>query len=158
VGPLGSDQLFADPDPRGPCGTKIAQPDLSGAAGESLTGAVNGAELIVRPGLATAEGYVSAMERDTRPGCARWQSMTNTGAMQTGQLLAEVPLSVPVDQATASVMKLTSVGQTFVATGILLREGGTLSVTIMLSSAVPPVPALQLLALKEADRLRLVTT
>jgi hypothetical protein len=158
VASLGSGQVFTDPDPRGPCGAKLNQPSLEGAAGEALQGAVNGVELIIHVDPAVAEDYVSAVQRDTRPGCPNWQSMTNTGATQTGELVTAVPLSVPADQATAALLRVTSQGSKLAGTEIILRDGGTVSVTIMFSAATLAVAPVQLLALKEATQLRAVAS
>jgi hypothetical protein len=123
--------LSDNPDPRGPCGAKIAQPDLGSGASIAIgSSSIVGFQGVLRPTEPTAEAFLDANLADVREGCPPWQSTTNTGSTQTVTLLDVVPdQPVPdgVDQQLAVVLKVEDSGQTAYAGVIALRSGDVLS-------------------------------
>jgi hypothetical protein len=77
--------VFENPDPRGPCGAVVPSLDLTGAAIAAFA-TESGSRIlfaaVVPMGEQNARAYMDAMLADAHPGCASWQSKTNTGQTQ----------------------------------------------------------------------------
>jgi hypothetical protein len=123
--------LADNPDPRGPCGAEITQPDL--AQGESIaitSASILGFQGVLVPKELSAEDYLDANLEDATEGCPPWTSTTNTGSTQTVTLVDVVPeQTVPdgIDQQLGFVLKVEDSGQTAYAGLVLLRAGDVLS-------------------------------
>jgi hypothetical protein len=147
--------LFENPDPRGPCGARIAFPDLGSGVGagiQALSG-LQGFEFVLRPNRPTADEFVDATESDTREGCASYTSRTNTGSMQSVKLLRVVQLPRLVDAETASVLAITNNGVRTEAATIVMRRADVVAVVGLFGPIVPTDDTLVALAEKAAEKL-----
>jgi len=146
--------LFADPDPRGPCGAKVQQPDLGGGAGTGIQSpSLQGAEFVVPLEESVARAYLSALIADTRAGCASHTSLTNNGTQQSVELLHVVGLPDLADQQTATVLGITNQGQRFEGAEVVLRKGGTIAFVVVFGVTAPSDSIIVAIAQKAADRL-----
>jgi hypothetical protein len=85
--PLKDLSVFVDPDPRGPCGAKVRDLDLTDGAGIGIRAAsVQGAQTVARLTAARSREYFDARSADLRSGCPAYSTTTNRGATQTVQL------------------------------------------------------------------------
>lgn len=156
VVPVESANLFENPDPRGPCGAKVDQPDLSGGASLAFQArTATGFQMVGEVPEDQARAFLDATAADSRPGCPPWQSRTDTGANQTGEFLGTVDLGLPADVATAANIHVTSAGSEAYGTEIIVRSGGTLSVVVLLAGAPAPPSVTRDLAATAARRLGL---
>jgi hypothetical protein len=138
--PLKGAPFFQDPDPRGFCGARVMQPDLSkGATTVFEADGVTVTDTVLRLDEATAKGFLDAWIADTRPGCPSFQSQTNTGATQTFVPGAVIQLPSVADQQTASTASITVNGQTGFVGEVLLRRGALISFGLIFAGG--PVPA-----------------
>jgi hypothetical protein len=128
AGTIGSTE---NPDPRGPCGAKIVQPDLTQDAAIGITSSsVLGVQGVMRPTEISAEDYLDANLDDADADCPPWTSTTNTGSTQTVTLLDVVPdqrVDDAIDQQLGIVLKIETEGQTAYAGVVFLRAGDVLS-------------------------------
>ena len=140
--------FFLDPDPRGFCGARLMQPDLSkGATAVFEADGVTVTDTVLRLDEATARRFLDAVVVDTRPGCRSFQSQTNTGATQTVVPGVVIQLSSVADQQTASTASFTVNGQTGYAGEVLLRHGPLLSFGLIFAGGPVPAETVQQFAL-----------
>jgi hypothetical protein len=153
--PANNASLFADPDPRSPCGKRLAQPDFAAGAGVGIqsTG-LGGFEFVIPETVGRATAYVSAVASETRPGCAAYQTKTNTGGQQTVTLLTTVALAKVADQQTAALLKITNQGRTVYAFEAALRVGALLAVEVLLAVSPPAPTFLRAVTARAAARLK----
>jgi hypothetical protein len=134
VVPSEKGQLFQDPDPRSPCGARVTLPDLSQSAHVTFDAASFGAfQVVVDQPVPMATAFVTAWERDTRPGCPPYTSRTNTGSTQISELVGPIPMPRLVDQATGAFLTVNDRGQTVDTYGMVVRSGGRLELDVLIS-------------------------
>jgi hypothetical protein len=123
--------LADNPDPRGPCGATITQPDLAQDEAIAITSAsILGIQGVLVPSEISAADYLDANLDDATEGCPAWTSTTSTGSTQTVTLVDVVPEQrVPegIDQQLGFVLEVEDAGQTAYAGLVLLRAGDVLS-------------------------------
>jgi hypothetical protein len=156
VAPVNDARLFRDPDPRSPCGRRLAPPDPGSGAGVTIAApGIGGFEFVFPVGVAEATAYVDATESDTRGGCPAYQTRANTGALQTVKLLTPVALSKGPDQQTAALLEIVPQGgQRTYAVEVAMRIGGVLAIEVMLDQSLPAPDLVRSLAAATAARLR----
>jgi len=155
--PANSAKLFADPDPRAPCGKHLAQPDLSASAGVAFqSSSLAGFEFVVAETVARAGAYVSALASDTHQGCAAYRARTNTGTLQTVALITPVALPHLADQQTAALLRFTNQGQTGYASEAAFRVGPLLAIEVLLAPSPPTPTFVRAVAARAVARLKLV--
>jgi hypothetical protein len=151
---LNSLNVFEDPDPRAPCGAKVARLDLSSGAGVGLQSAtVQGSQLVVRLDEADATRHVDALIADTRDGCPAFQTLTNKGASQTVTLDHVVNLPPLADQATAAISTIESGGSRVAVTHVVVRKAATVAVIVLFGSTRLGDDVVRALAAQVAERL-----
>jgi hypothetical protein len=133
-------KLFEDPDPRGPCGARVAQPDLSTGAVIGISAqAVQGFEAVVELPVTAAENYLRALREDARPGCAAYDSTTNTGSTQHVRLIRPVDIGAAGDERTAGLLEISNEGHTFEAFELAVRSGGRVALFVLFSFSGRPL-------------------
>lgn len=129
-------QVFEDPDPRGPCGAKVAPLARAVAAGAGIQGsAVQGTELVVRVSEATAKAYLAALVHDARRGCPAFVTRTNTGAPQTVTPLKAGAVPGVADGAMAASFRLTSGTNVVQVTHAVVRRGAVVATLTLFAPA-----------------------
>jgi hypothetical protein len=133
---LADTSVFADPDPRGPCGAKVPVLPLADAAGVTVTAASirGGAELIVRLAHGAAQRYLDARMADTVKGCPEYQTVTRGGASQRVLLVRVVNLRREFEQALAVVTALKIGTSVRAATQIDVRRGDILARVVIFTN------------------------
>jgi hypothetical protein len=133
--PLKDAPLFENPDPRGFCGAPIDQPDLSkGATAVFEANSATVSDSIVRLDETAGRAYLDAAIGDTKPGCPRFESMTNTGAQQTVTPGNVVELPHLGDQQTGGTATISLSRQTLHVGEVLLRRGDVLAFAVIFST------------------------
>lgn len=87
---LGDLEVYENPDPRGPCGTRV-DPTPTPDGGRGFTTEAATVVQFVYADAGMVEGHMEALADDLRPGCGSHESVTNVGAVQ------EVSEPVPID-------------------------------------------------------------
>lgn len=147
--------LFQDPDPRSPCGARVTLPDFSQGAKIQFDSATFAAfQIVIDLPVSEATAFTTAWQRDTRPGCPPYKSLTNTGSSQTADLVASIPMPSLVDQATGAGMTITSNGQTVNSYGLILRSGGRLELDVLIAPAPLPDPLVKGFAQRAESKLK----
>jgi len=153
--PGNQENLYQDSDPRGFCGARIALPDLSkGTSVEFTSATMGGAQAVIDLGKTAATAVVDALSADNRPGCAGYQSLTNTGTTQDVKLVKSIPTPKSIDQATAGLLTISNGGPHVNAYTFFLRQGGRLDFTFMLSESQLPQTFISALLNMLAQKLR----
>ncbi len=143
--------LFEDPDPRGPCGARIDQPDFARGQGVGLrSDQVAGFIAVVRLSVAQARAYMKALVADTRLGCPPHERRTNTGSIQRVKRVKAVDIG---DQGSAARVTITSEGKTVDALQIAVRRADRVVVLVLFSSAALPDDTVRALASRVFRRL-----
>lgn len=131
---------MSNPDPRGACGAKIPQPDLTSDAAIGIqSSSIAGVQGVLRPDDPTAEEYVDANVDDAIEGCPAWPGTTASGSTQTVTLLhvaPEQPMPDGIDEQLGFVLKVEDSGQTAYAGVVLLRAGDVVSQVAWFGAAV----------------------
>ena len=104
--------------------------------------------------VAAATAYVNAVQADTRPKCAAYQTRTNTGTLQTVTLLTPVALPNVGDQATGALLRIVGRAQGTYVFEAVLRAGAQLAITVVLATSLPTPEFLRAVAGRAATRLR----
>lgn len=128
--------VFADPDPRGPCGAVIVPPALTdavGAAWESNT-IRGGAQVVVRRPAAELQRYMAARIANTSQGCPPFFVTTRTGAQQEVKFESAVRVTRQADQSFAVVMAVKVGAEVRAQTIIEVRTGNLLSRVVLFTS------------------------
>jgi hypothetical protein len=132
--------LFENPDPRGFCGARLMQPELSkGATAVFEADGITVSDTVLRLDEPTAVAFLDAAIADTKPGCPSYQSQTNTGSIQTFMPGPVIALPSLADQQVAATATVSVNGQTGFLGEVLLRRAGVISLGIIVS--VNPAPA-----------------
>jgi hypothetical protein len=133
---LGDTSLFADPDPRGPCGGKVPVLSLKDAVGAAISAETirGGAQLIVRLPSGAAKRYLDARMANTTSGCPEYQTVTQQGATQRVQLVRIVRLHREFQQALAVVTALKVGTNVRAATQIEVRFNDILARVVILTN------------------------
>lgn len=157
--PVEDAALFDNPDPRGPCGAKISQPDPADAA-------IVVFDRSEKPRLTTfhlawdlppgeAERYFEQDSGDIRPGCPAFRSETPDGP-QSSELLevVEIPARL-ADAAVATTSRITLPGAPAPLYGALglAYEGSRLTWVGVFSEKAVRTTFLQDLTVMAADKL-----
>jgi hypothetical protein len=129
--PVEDASLFENPDPRGPCGAEVTQPDFADAA-ISVFGTPEAPHAFVTQAVwdlpaGVAQEFLEEERADLIPGCPPYTSETPFGEQRV-ELLGEVAL--PQLEADALAIRLrirTSEGPTLYAGSLLVRKGSRLS-------------------------------
>lgn len=123
---------FVNPDPRGPCGKRISQPDYSKGALKSYLERTEGVTtILVKVSDRKAKGFLDSMINDSQPPCRPYTSTTNTGATQhVDPTIVSLP---PVGtQRSGALLKITIGEQTTYGGAIVVRRGGYVgSITVI---------------------------
>jgi hypothetical protein len=129
--------VFADPDPRGPCGAKVPELPLRDAAAIAVAADTirSGAELVVRTKPGVAKQYLDARMADSRQGCPEYATVTNKGVRQRVLLVRIVKLNREFEQALAVVTALKVQDSVRAATQIEVRRGDMIARTVIFSDA-----------------------
>jgi hypothetical protein len=150
--------LRDNPDPRGPCGAKIADPPYDNAAVATFRDKKSVlVEVVVEPGERKASDYIAALQADSKPGCPPFESKTNTGATQRMEPTM-VPLPPTADGASAVGGIVTVGSRRAVLVGVVVRDGGRLAISqLVAGTSVSPEAAISLAresakALERLDR------
>jgi hypothetical protein len=131
----GGNTLYRDPNQIGPCGEKLPLPVSSSTAVRPFDSAtLEGFQVIVDLPVATATAFVTAWQKDTRPGCPASRSVTNTGSTQTQSLVSSLSLPTLVDQASGALLQLSTMGHTFDTYALVFRTGGRLEVDALIAT------------------------
>jgi hypothetical protein len=127
--------VFQDPDPRAPCGKKIAALDLSNAAGIGVASTtLQGAQLVVRLDEQAATDRLDALRGDAREGCAAYETTTNRGTTQT-VMLDGVPRLPPLaDQSIATTSTIEGGETTVHKSLVVIRKAGVIAVLVVFGS------------------------
>jgi hypothetical protein len=136
--PNKSAPIYENPDPRGPCGVPIKQPDLSLGATVVLAGRTFAVtDTIVELTEQRAQAFMDEFLADATPGCGPFRSMTNTGV---AQLVKPTIIDLPVvgDQRAAINSAVTTEGQTAYAGEVLVRRGTRVGFAILVTGS--PIP------------------
>ena len=150
---LESASAAQNPDPRGPCGTPIDQPDFQSGAATAFQapGGTVFSYVADLPGDVVDRWFL-AMHRDERPGCPDWSSHTPYGYDQQNHHVGEVLLPAFGDDRLADVTRVTTpAGRPAYASGIIIRHGTYVTVVIVLSGRTLPPSMVTDLA-QRADR------
>lgn len=143
-----------NPDPRGPCGTKLVLPSFAGATGVAITGdRFQGSELVVPIGPAGAARFVSSMAADTTTGCPPYTSTTSTGAKQSAVLTEVVPVEGLGDAATAAIQQVKVGATTGYSLAVVIADAANLALLNVFSST--PIDPRFARALADATAARL---
>lgn len=146
--------VYEDPDPRGPCGAKIAPPDFSDGVGVAFRStSLGGFHFVVEPLGGAAGTYIDRLAEDTQQGCAPYDSTTNTGTTQHVQLVRTIELRSIGDQSHAAILEITNQGQTFSAAELVVRRGEVMSFLVIFSPTEPSDQVVMGLAEVVAGRL-----
>ena len=153
--PLKQTNAFENPDPRGPCGAKISQPDLSkGATAVFESQApLTLSDTVLNLGTAAATNYLSTLLADARPGCPPYESTTRQGQTQT------VTPSAFLDPLNAGAQRLVVLEKATVndQTGYLgyavVRRDGLIAITMVVSALPVSSDTIQALATQVGDAL-----
>jgi hypothetical protein len=151
--------FFENPDPRGPCGAEIHQPEPRDAGIIAFV-------TTKRPGFTSfhavwelpageAEGYVDEWLADTRPNCPAFESTIPDGSQQQVQLLEVVDLPGLQNRAVATISRITvpdAPAPTYVGAS-MLYSGRCLSLFAAFSENPVSSRFLQQLSLAAADKL-----
>jgi hypothetical protein len=131
--------VYRDPDQIAPCGEKLEIPASSRTEIRQFGAAtVDGFQLVVDVSVAKATAFVTAWQKDTRPGCPPSRSLTNTGSTQSQVLVSSIPLPRLVNQETGALLRITNMGQTLDAYGLIFRSGGRIALDVFLCAQ--PLP------------------
>ncbi len=153
VVPADQAAVYQDPDPRSPCGRRLPLPAASGVAGVALEGeGAGGFEFLLPVGASRAAAYVAATRADSRPGCAAYQSRTNTGGVQTVRFVGPETTPDPRTES-AALAQLTTDGHTVSAFELVAAHGDLLCVEVLLAAAPPAAPFLAQLVARTTARL-----
>ncbi len=139
VSPANAAAVYQDPDPRTPCGEPAPLPDLTHAAGISIsTSTLTGFEFAVDlPTTTAAAALESTIAAGTRPGCPPSSSQTNTGSSELTTLDSAIPLPGLVDSGTGAALTVSNSGQTFAAVEFLLQKGPRICLLVLFGAAAP---------------------
>jgi hypothetical protein len=125
--------VYRDPDQIAPCGQRLEIPASSQTEIRQFGAAtVDGFQLVVDVSVARATAFVTAWQKDTRPGCPPSRSLTNTGSTQTQVLVSSIPLPHLVDQETGALLRITNLGHTLDTYGLIFRSGGRIELDVVL--------------------------
>lgn len=146
--------LFENPDPRGPCGGKVPPVPLDQAFGRSFQSErILAVELIVPSGPRQKE-QLAAYQADLRPGCAPYESKTNTGETQRVSEITQLALGDLAVPAIGWFQEIEVQGQRFQA-GIVFGEVGDRFLFLQFQGVIlPPAASLEDLSQRAVDRLR----
>ena len=147
--------LYEDPDPRGPCGARIDQPDL--ARGQSValrSDQAAGFTAVVRLPIAQARAYMKALAADTRVGCPPHQRRTHTGSVQRVKLVSAVDIG---NRGTAARVTITNKGKTVDALQIAVQDADRVAVLVLFTSAALPDNTVRAIANRASRRLQQVS-
>ncbi|HEY5170641.1 MAG TPA: hypothetical protein VIK54_02830 [Acidimicrobiia bacterium] len=128
--PTSQGQIFENPDPRAPCGAKIAPPRLSDAIAEFQMSTGFAFEGIANTGAASAKRFLDANRADMRDGCPPYDSQTNQlGVVQHVVYEGSIPLTSIADDALAVREQVSVPGQPLVdAVEIVIRRRAVVGV------------------------------
>ena len=137
VSPLQEMTVFADPDPRGPCGGKVPGVPLRDASAVAITARTirGGAQLVARLPAGAAKRYLDARIADANDGCPEYQTVTQQGTAQRVLLVRVVRLHSEFEQALAVVTALKVGENVRAATQIEVRRGDILSRVVIFSNS-----------------------
>jgi hypothetical protein len=148
----GNGGLTEDTDPRGPCGTTIAQPDLSSGATIGIGSAsISGVQSVLRPTKPSAAAYLDANIADAKKGCAPWSKGAQRITLERVIPAQRTPASV--DQQLGVLLTIEQAGQTAHAGIVYLRAGDRLSELALLSPSPIEAKTLEELVVLAAARL-----
>ena len=151
---VNSVDLYEDPDPRGACGAKVAQLDVSHGHNIGIQGGgIQGFESVVQLPIAQATAYLSALTADAKPGCPGYDSKTNTGELQHAELQQLVDVGALGDQRISAVLKITDQGQTAYGAAITVRVADRVLELVVFGDSPPPPETVVPLASRAVDRL-----
>ena len=141
--------LYRDPDPRSPCGATVRLPDLSHSAHVTFDAASFGAfQVVVDEPPRRAAAFVTAWQRDTRPGCPPVTSRTSAGSTQLSALVEPIAMPTLVDQATGAFMTVQDAGHTVDTYAMVMRWRGRLELDVLISRV--PLAAVFVIGLARA--------
>jgi hypothetical protein len=107
--PVAQSAIFANPDPRAPCGAKLAIPKISDAIAEFSSQTGNAFEALGRVSARTASDLFEANRADMRSGCPPYETQTNhAGVTQRVAYQGSVPLGSVPDDAIAVRLQITN--------------------------------------------------
>lgn len=142
--PLKNAPLFENPDPRGPCGARISQPDFpKRAIAVFAANSVMVFEAVARLDEGTARAFVDSIIADAKPGCPPFESLTNTGAQQTVIPGITVELPQLSDQQIARTESISVLGHSNEAAEVLIRRGGLVALAAIFAERRVPVRTVQ---------------
>jgi hypothetical protein len=111
-------------------------------------------QVVVDQPVAGAAAFVTDWQKDTRTGCPPYTSRTNTGSTQISQLVASIPMPSLVDQATGAWSTVNDNGQTVDSYGMILRSGGRLELSVLITQTPLPLPFVVGFAREAESRLK----
>jgi hypothetical protein len=134
--------MTANPDPRGPCGARLAQPSFT-SQGLTVYASPAGAEVFIwsrrLPGQSVSR-LVEAVSADIRPGCPAFLSRTSYARDQLNEFLGAVSLPDLGDQrvAFATRVRQNAPGSQWAyASEALIGRGDRLSAIMVVSTRQP---------------------
>ena len=130
--PVEDAALFENPDPRGPCGAEVSQPDNQEAAIVAFVTPepprFSSFHAVWELPTGEAKGYVDAYRADARPGCPTFESTIPDGTKQKVELLEIVEIPDLGDSAVAIVARITVPETSAYAVSSMVYRGDRLSV------------------------------
>jgi hypothetical protein len=145
--------LFENPDPRGPCGAVVPEMSFDGLIGRSFTGAGGALIEVVGEHTPARQAVFDAYAADSQPGCAPFESMTNTGARQRVSNIELVELSGIADAAHGVTMTIASGGAESEIAGIQVIQDGRFAYAMLIAETRPTAEDVVALVRRMAARL-----
>lgn len=142
------------PDPRGPCGARLAPPSTAGAATRRFAdpAGIVVDQLVFGLPPGRADRYLAAVRADMRPHCPAFRARTPDG-VQTTQFLGAVPLPPVGDDRLAEVVRTGGEGAVAYWMTARVRSGTSLTVVLVGADAQVPQQFLIDLAVAAARKL-----
>ena len=140
--PVDDASLYDNPDPRGPCGAKIAQPPLQDGAVATFQ-SISSVRMLfyavawdLPPGEAAS--FVRKHLKDMDPGCPAFTSQTPFNAKQRVSLLGEIEIPKIGDLRLATSSRIQVNGQPpAYASGFVTSDGTRLILAVVLGGSEP---------------------
>ena len=146
-------EVYENPDPRGPCGARLAAPPAPDAGRVLTAGGITALHLVYAD-ASEIDRHIDVLEGDLWPGCGPHESLTNVGAVQqvaepvaldttgVGDRAVGWTTAITVDGETAHVGLVLAIGGGH-ATGLQVLAGHPVGSDTMLSLARAAVARLE---------------
>lgn len=159
VAALSDIRVFADDEPRGPCGAELDPLPLDDALGAAWqTSSIRaGGQLVLRRPARQLQRYIAARIDDAQPDCPVFETKTARGETQEAKFDVAIPVTRNADQSLAVVTAVQTNGTVRALTTIEIRTGNLLSRVVVVTDVPMPTPTVRGIASLMAKSLSAVS-